>query len=133
MTVDGKYAYALGAMGHLHCLHVSDGSVVWEHDCDQEYGISENKRMPIWGIASAPIIYKNLLIVQIGGMNACLVAFDKVSGKEIWKSLADRSSYSAPILIKQGGKDVMICWTGDHVTAVNPNNGELYWKHHFFP
>ena len=37
--------------------------------------------MQNWGIASAPLIDEGLVILQIGGTNACLVAFDKKNGE----------------------------------------------------
>ena len=48
-------------------------------------------------------------------------------------ALDDRASYSAPILIQQAGKPVLVCWTGDHVVGLNPQSGELYWQHPFKP
>jgi outer membrane protein assembly factor BamB len=90
--------------------------------------------MPIWGISSSPLIEGNLLIVQIGGAdNACLVAFDKVTGKEIWRALKDNASYSAPIIIEQAGQRVLVCWTGDRVVGMDPTNGKVHWEHPMKP
>ena len=123
-------AYALGAMGHLHCFNAADGEVVWKRDLNAEYNI----RMPTWGIASAPIIHNDLVIVQIGGSpGACIVALDRNTGEERWKALDDRASYAAPILINQAEKQVLVCWTGDNVAGLNPQTGGLYWKHPFAP
>jgi len=74
-------------MGNLFCLDVAEGDVLWSKDLYTEYKI----RMPIWGIAASPLVEKGLVIVQIGGKdNACLVAFDKVTGEEKWRDLGDR-------------------------------------------
>ncbi len=129
VTIDGGKAYALGTMGHLHCLNAATGEILWKKDLDAEYSI----RMPNWGIASAPLIYGDLVILQIGGENACLVAFDKNQGTERWKSLGDRTSYAAPVMIRQANRDVLVCWTGDNVVGLDPSNGKAYWKHPFQP
>jgi outer membrane protein assembly factor BamB len=129
VTVDGDRAYALGSMGHLFCFDAASGKVLWSHDCNAEYKI----RMPIWGIAAAPLVVHDLVIVQIGGEGACLVAFDKTSGKERWRALDDNASYSAPIMIEQAGKPVMVCWTGDSVVGMNAATGEVYWREPFKP
>jgi outer membrane protein assembly factor BamB len=129
VTIDEGRAYALGSMGHLHCFDARTGDVLWKHDCLQEYKI----RMPIWGIASSPLVEKSLVIVQIGGANACLVAFDKQSGKEAWRALDDRASYAAPIMIEQAGQRVLVCWTGDNVVGLEPATGKVHWKHPFKP
>ncbi len=120
---DGR-AYALGTMGHLHCLDVDSGEVLWKHDCNAEYRI----KMPIWGIAASPLIYKDLCIVQIGGAGACVVAFDKQTGKEVWKALDDRASYSAPIVIQQAGEEVLLVWTGEHLAGLKPATGKVHWQ-----
>jgi outer membrane protein assembly factor BamB len=130
VTIDEGRAYALGAMGHFHCFDAADGTVLWQKFLNREYNI----RMPIWGIAGSPLIEQGLVIVQIGGSNdACLVAFDKVTGEEKWRALDDEASYSAPIVIEQAGKRVLVCWTGGNVAGLDPKTGEVYWKYPFQP
>ena len=129
VLISSGRAYSLGTMGNLICFDSSTGKILWQKDLNTEYKIE----MPIWGIASSPIIEGDLLIVQVGGPGACLVAFDRVSGEEKWKALDDRASYSASIVIEQAGKRVLVCWTGDRVVGLNPQSGELYWQHPFKP
>ena len=121
---DGK-AISVGAMGHLKCLDADDGEVLWEHDLQREYDIE----MPNWGITSAPLVYRDLVIQIVGGSdNACVVAFDLESGRERWRSLDERAGYSAPILVRQGDNDVVVCWTGDSVSGLDPGSGEVHWS-----
>lgn len=133
VTVDDDRLYALGAMGHLHCMDVG-GAVLWKRDLDKEFRISAGRRMPNWGIASAPLIYRDLVIIQVGGAdNACIVAFDKKSGDEEWRALRDRASYSAPILVEREGRTIVVCLTGDSVAGLEPNKGEVLWRSPFAP
>lgn len=130
VTIDDGRAYALGTVGHLHCYDAKTGEVIWKKDGSEEYKI----RMPMWGITSSPIIEGDLVIVQIGGENgANLVAFDKKTGREKWRAVDDRPSYSAPIIIEHAGKRVLVCWTGDSVVGLDPQSGSVYWKHPFPP
>jgi outer membrane protein assembly factor BamB len=129
VTVDDGKAYALGTMGHLYCFDAASGKPLWSKDLNTEYKI----RMPIWGISASPLVDGNLVIVQIGGEGACLVGFDKKTGEERWKALPDNASYSAPIMIEQAGRPVMVCWTGDSIVGMNAQTGEVYWKHPFKP
>ncbi len=130
VTVEGKRAFSLGSMGHLFALDVETGSVLWSHDLNGEYKI----RMPIWGISAAPLVENNLVIVQIGGEDgACLVAFDKASGKEKWRALDDNASYAAPIIVEQAGKRVLVVYTGENIVGLDPMNGKTYWTHPFPP
>ncbi|MHC4111680.1 MAG: PQQ-binding-like beta-propeller repeat protein [Planctomycetota bacterium] len=130
VTINDNRTYSLGTMGHLFCLDAATGKLLWNKDCGTEYKII----MPIWSITSSPLVEAGLVIVQIGGRDgACLVAFDKVTGKEQWRALDDRASYSAPIMIEQAGKPVLVCWTGDSITGLNPLTGKLYWQYPFKP
>jgi outer membrane protein assembly factor BamB len=129
VTVEDGRAYALGTMGNLFCLDAASGKVLWQKEPGKDYEIE----MPIWGIASAPLVEGDLVIVQIGARDACLMAFDKRSGKQRWTALDDRASYSAPIMIEQGGKRVLVCWTGDNVVGLDPQSGKVYWKEPFKP
>jgi outer membrane protein assembly factor BamB len=129
VSIDEGRAYSLGAMGHLFCLDAATGRVLWKHDCYEEYSI----RMPIWGIAASPLVEGDLVIVQIGGRDACLVAFDKRTGQERWRALSDRASYAAPIVVNQAGRRVLVCWTGDSVAGLDPLTGRVHWRHPFPP
>ncbi len=130
VTIDGTRAYAVGTMGHLFVLDVENGSVIWQKDLNKVYNI----RMPIWGISAAPLIEDDLVILQIGGSRgACIIALDKMTGKEKWRSLKDEASYSAPMMIEQAGQRVIVCYTGAHVVGLNPKNGKAYWKVPFPP
>lgn len=128
VIIDQGRAYSLGTMGHFFCFDAATGEVLWQKDLNAKYSI----QMPIWGIAAAPVIEGKLIILQIGGEGkACLVAFDKKTGKEKWKALKDGASYSAPIVIDQAGKRVLVCYTASQVVGLNPKTGKIYWKHPF--
>jgi outer membrane protein assembly factor BamB len=130
VSIDEDRAYSLGTMGHLHCFDATSGKVLWRHDCRKEYGA----RVPVWGIAAAPLVEGDLVIIQIGARdNACLMAFDKATGQEKWRALNDPASYSAPIVIEQAGQRVLICITGRRVVGLDPLTGQLYWEHPFPP
>lgn len=130
VSVDGDRAYSLGAMGHAFCLNAADGQIIWQRDLNADYQID----MPIWGISAAPLIDGPRLILQIGGANgACIVALDKMTGKEIWKALNERGQYVAPILVKQGDQAVVVVWTGDSVAGLDPESGKTFWHVPFKP
>ncbi len=133
VTVDENLCFSIGTMGHLKCFDVDTGKLTWEVDCDSEYRISKDRRMPIWGIAASPLVYKDLVIVHLGTEGSSLVAFHKKTGKEIWRSLDDRAQYSSPILCRQGEQDVCVIWTGDNVVGINPVDGKPFWKIPFRP
>ncbi len=129
VTVDSGRAFALGAMGHLHCIDAASGRILWKKDLAQAFQI----RMPIWGIAAAPLVHDSLVIVHIGGAEACVVALHTSDGRTAWSALDDRAGYSAPVVVQQAGRDVVVCWTGDSVAGLDPNSGTVLWRYPFPP
>ena len=125
VLIDEGRAYSFGTMGHLYCFDAKTGKVLWHVHGGENYDL----KIPVWGLSASPLVEKDLLIVQMGGYpEACLVAFDKVSGKEVWRALSDNASYAAPIVIDQAGERVLVCWTGDNLVGLNPETGKAYWK-----
>jgi outer membrane protein assembly factor BamB len=125
VVISNGKAYSLGTMGHLFCFDARTGSVLWQHDLNREYQI----RMPMWGIASTPLVFENKIIIQIGGSKGSTVlALDKNTGKEIWRSMDEEISYSAPVLVLQAGKPVIVVWTAENLNGLDPQTGRVYWN-----
>lgn len=130
VSLDEGRAYALGTMGHLHCLDAATGKLLWSKTPGKDYAV----QVPIWGIAASPLVHGDLLFVQIGAAEgACVVALDKRTGAERWRALDDRPSYSAPILIEYGDRTILVCWTGDHLAGLDPASGRIHWRYPFAP
>lgn len=122
--VDGDRIYTVGVTGVLTCWSVSDGKQLWQRNLLQEF----QAKNPFFGTSSSPLLYRDRLLVMVGGPNASIVAFNKTSGAVLWKSGSARASYSSPILIQQAGKDVAVFLTQQGLTAVDPMTGEEYWS-----
>jgi outer membrane protein assembly factor BamB len=128
VTIHDERAYALGAVGHLHCLDAATGKVLWSKVPDRDYEV----RLPVWGISAAPLIHEDLVILHIGAAdNACVMAFDRKTGQERWRALEDGPAYSAPILVTQADRKVLVCWTADRVVGLDPASGKLHWAQPF--
>lgn len=132
-VVDGQ-AFSIGSMGHAFAFDAETGSILWSKSFDDEYAISSSKRMPIWGIAASPLVVGENVVFHVGGNGgACIVAVDRKSGSPVWTALEDRAQYSAPVLMDHGGKTLIVCWTGDSIAALEPDQGKLQWRYEFKP
>ena len=126
--VSGGKVYALGAEGHLCCLDVTAGKEVWARELKKDYGISA----PMWGFAGHPLLDGQRLICLVGGVGSTVVAFDKDTGKEIWRALsAKEPGYCAPIIYEAGGCRQLIVWHPESLNALDPETGHLYWSQPF--
>ena len=93
-TVDGNRVYTLGAMGHLFCFDVASGHIIWQKNLPTDFGT----KVPAWGMAGAPLVDGDQLIVLAGGTpGAMVVSLDKQTGKELWRALdGPEPGYCAP-------------------------------------
>jgi len=124
MVSEGK-VYTLGAEGNLLCLEATGGKVLWSHDFKKEFGI----KAPMWGFAGHPLLDGNRLICLVGGAGSIAVAFDKDTGKEIWRALsAAEPGYCSPIIYEAGGKRQLILWHPEAANSRDPATGEVYWS-----
>jgi len=124
MVSEGK-VYALGAEGNLVCLDATGGKVLWSRDLKRDLGI----QAPVWGFAGHPLLDGNRLICLAGGAGSTVVAFDKDTGKEIWRALsAEEPGYSSPIIFEAGGKRQVILWHPEAANSLDPETGQVYWS-----
>ena len=130
-TVDGDRVYFAGADGKLLCLNVKSGDILWQKDYTADYGADRAKWGFDWGFASSPLVDGNRLIALVGGQgNAKVVAFDKVTGKEIWRALSSDTELGVgqPIIITAGGTRQLIIWYPGGVASLDPVTGHVYWE-----
>ena len=124
-TVDGDRVYALGAEGNLFCLSVKDGAVRWATDFKKAYGL----KIPEWGTAAHPLVDGKKLICVVGGQGSTCVAFDKMTGKELWRALSStQPGYCPPVIHTIGGRRQLLIWHGDAVESLDPETGKVFWS-----
>jgi outer membrane protein assembly factor BamB len=124
-TVDGDRVYTLGAEGNLLCLNVRDGSLIWARDLPREYDFET----PFWGFAGHPLVDGDRLICLVGGEGSVAVAFDKRTGREVWRALsAKEPGYCSPAIIEAGGTRQLLIWHPESLNSLNPETGDHYWS-----
>lgn len=125
LVADGR-VYTLGAMGDLFCLDAREGRVVWERHFLREFA----DEPPVWGYAAHPLLDGQRLICMVGGTNSAVVAFDKDSGKELWRALSAREiGYAPPVIYTIGGRRELVIWHPDGVVGLAPDSGTVLWTH----
>ncbi len=122
-TVAGNWVFIVGGDGQLLALEASGDkvSVKWRHDLLAEF----DAPMPQWGVAGSPLVAGELVIVQPGGKNGAVVAFDRNTGTVKWKAGANPPSYSSPVLASVGGQETLFAFMGDELLAVRLTDGKV--------
>ena len=130
-TVDGDRVYVLGRTGVLSALNVKTGEILWRKNYGEDYGVDRMRWGFDWGFASAPLVDGERLICLVGGgPDARVVAFDKMSGDEIWRALPSDEDLGVaqPIIIEAGGARQLIVWNPEEIASLDPVTGSIYWR-----
>ena len=130
-TVDGDRVYVLGRDGVLSAFQTDTGEILWRKSYSEDYGVDRMRWGFDWGFASAPLVDDERLICFVGGPpDARVVALDKMTGEEIWRSLPAEADLGVaqPIIIEAGGARQLIVWDPEEVASLDPVTGEVYWR-----
>ncbi len=71
----------------------------------------------------------NKLFCTVGGEESNVVAFDKNTGKVIWKSTGkgEISAYNSPLIINHGGQKVFVTMTQSFIMGLDVETGKMLW------
>src|SRR5262249_15119874 len=116
-----RRVYTLGAEGKLHCLDLPSGKKVWERSLIPEYQV----RKGFFGVATSPLLEGNLLLINVGGKDAGIVAFEKDSGREVWRATNHEASYSSPVSATFDGRRSAIFLTREGIVLLDPQTGRV--------
>ena len=121
-TTDGERVYAY--LGNHGLLAVDlEGRRVWHREMGPFNAFH--------GTACSPLLYENLLIVvqdHRGKSGSNIIAFDRKSGEEIWRTPRDaKVGWNSPIAIRVGDHDEVIMSGQQRVTAYDPETGRELW------
>jgi outer membrane protein assembly factor BamB len=123
-VIAGGKVYTLGPGGTLTCLEMAGGAKVWQKELLKDYTVPES----FFGVGTSPLVEGNLLLVNVGGSGAGIVAFHKDTGKEVWKATDDEASYSSPIAATIDGARHALFFTRDGLVSLDPANGKVRFR-----
>ena len=124
-TVDGDSLYVLTENGDLACVRRNDARITWKRNILSDFG----GKNPYWLISESPLIDGNKVVVTPGGRGAGVVALDKASGKEIWRSdLSDPAGYASCIVADIHNVRTIMTLTSDNGVGVRASDGKLMWS-----
>ena len=122
--MDGK-AYVISGMGEVVCIDTKEGKILWTVDGGTKY----ERQTGNWGTSECPLVYDDKVIYTPCGNQTTMVALNRNTGDEIWKTrpLNEKSAYVSPIMIEYNGKRQIVGSTSKTAFGVNPDNGEIMW------
>lgn len=124
-TWEAGRLWALGAEGDLRCFEARTGKLIWSKNILRDNG-ADNLQ---WGMSGAPLIVDDKVVVLPGGRSGkSVVAYNKLTGAPVWKSLNDTQAYVSPMLVTLAGKRQILVETADRVVGLAPGDGSPLWE-----
>ena len=124
-AISGDQIFVYTGEGILIAVSAKDGKILWQHHPNKELGGEPSD----YGMACSPLVVGSQVIVTPGAPGAAVVVYDVKSGKLAWKTGDDPAGYSSPALLKVGGKEQIVVFTGASAIGLTPGTGELLWRY----
>jgi len=133
-TIDGDRVYVTTTDGALYCLNAADGKVIYSKNLKTEFG---GRMMSGWAWSESPTIDGDKLLITPGGIEAGMVALDKMNGKELWRSKfeiegengKDGAAYSSIVVSNGGGRKQYVTIVGRGCIGVDAETGKFLWSY----
>lgn len=131
-TVDGDHLYVVTSDGEIACLQAADGEIVWQRNFDEWQG----RMMSGWGFSESPLVDGEVVVCTPGGRDAMLVALNKLTGEEVWRSAApdfpgrggkQGAGYSSIVVTEAAGVRQYVQLIGGGLIGVRADDGQFLW------
>jgi outer membrane protein assembly factor BamB len=136
-TVDGDGVFVMNTEGDVVCLERASGKERWRRSLTKDFNGYLMKAMGSyeWKFSESPLVDGDRVIVTPGHAEAVMVALDRKSGKEIWKTRgrrlgplgADGAAYSSAVISEAAGTRQYVQLVGRGLIGVDAGTGELLW------
>ena len=132
LVAEGDSIYSFGVTERLHALDLEHGDVRWDKSFDDIY----KQPFPECGASASPLLEGNLVIVPIGqtwpdpslASEGALVAYDRDTGQEVWRSGEFPPGYASPMAFTIGGERQIVTLTQNSAIGVRASDGKLLWS-----
>jgi outer membrane protein assembly factor BamB len=124
-TTDGKYVYAFFGTEGIYAYDF-DGKLKWKAQLGNMATVG-------MGTGTSPILFENTVILQCdeeSGKGSFIVALDKKSGKEVWRTGREvQMSWSTPLLVRTAKRAELIASGTETIFSYDPATGKELWRH----
>jgi outer membrane protein assembly factor BamB len=84
------------------------------------------------GTGTSPVLFDNLIIIQRdedNGDHSEIVAYDKTSGKEAWRTKRNvQISWGTPVIVEATGRKELVAMGTEATIAYDPRTGKELWR-----
>jgi outer membrane protein assembly factor BamB len=131
---DGDHLFVQSCNGEFRCLALADGRTLWGTNF-AGFGITFLGSKAREGTASrrgnngSGVCDSERVYVPVGSTNgATVVAFDKRTGRVLWRAMNEEAAYSSLMLGAPGGVEQVVALAGDSLAGLDRRTGQVLWR-----
>ncbi len=127
-TVDGDLVFTVGGWGHLKAWNRETFAEVWARHVLADW----DGKLPRWGVSQSPLVVGEKLIVAPQSKTVGVVALDKATGRELWRSgPVGEMRYVSPVLHTLADTAQVVIQSVDRVAGVDLETGRILWTYRY--
>ncbi|MCY3021054.1 MAG: PQQ-binding-like beta-propeller repeat protein [Planctomycetota bacterium] len=125
------HIYHMNAHGRIACFEAATGREVWAVNALERF----QGQNITWAISECVLVDGPNVIVTPGGRKAFMAALNKKTGQTAWAGEAlpnpdtERTGYASPILLRFGGRRLLVTLSLHFVVCVDADTGKVLWTH----
>ncbi|WP_423127590.1 PQQ-binding-like beta-propeller repeat protein [Gaoshiqia sp. Z1-71] len=129
-TIEDDRVYVISGIGELVCLNAETGAINWKVNVDRDFKADWH----IWGVSESPLIVDDKVICTPGGTETSVVAFNKMTGENLWKTdcVGGQRSYASPTLYQLNGNRYILAASATNLVAVEPETGMVKMTYKYY-
>lgn len=120
-VTDGEVVYCFFGRSGVWARNIDNGDAIWS--------VSVGSETHGWGSANSPILAGDLLIVNASVESKSIVALNKKTGEQVWKTEGIDDSWSTPAIVHLAdGRQELVVSMKEKVLGLDPATGEQLWE-----
>ena len=122
-VTDGKFVYAYFGSRGLHCYDF-DGNLKWSKD------LGQMRIKMAFGEGSSPALSGNTIVLtRDQEEGSFIVALDKTTGQELWRTSRDEeTAWATPLIVEHEGKKQVVTSATKKIRSYDLATGKLIWE-----
>ncbi len=124
VVTDGKLLYAFFEAPGIYAYDF-DGRQVWKASLG-------NIAKGGMGPGTSPLLFENLVILQVDqemGAGSAIVALDKRTGKQVWRTeRTTRRTWGTPLIVRTPTRVELTATGAEMIAAYDPRTGKELWR-----
>jgi len=122
-VTDGEHVFAYFGSRGVYCYDL-DGTLIWKQDLGQMWKFLQ------FGEGTPLVLHDDRLIIKRDHEGeSFIIALDKSTGEELWRTARDEiTSWSPPLVVEHQGRTQVVVAATTKVRSYDVETGELIWE-----